>query len=78
MKAEIWTWSYCPFCVRAKEILKKNNIGFKEHVMDDKLDALQKIRYKFGQDTVPIILIDNKFIGGCADLKKLEKSGKLN
>ena len=78
MKAEIWTWSYCPFCIRTKEILDNHKIEIKEHVMDNKPDELQKIKKKFGQNTVPIILINGKFIGGCDDLQKLEKKGKLN
>ena len=77
MKAEIWTWSYCPFCRKAKEILNKNKIKFEEHIMDNKLEELEKIKNKYNHQTVPIILLNGKFIGGCDDLQKLEKSGKL-
>jgi len=27
-KVEIYTWQYCPFCIRAKSLLKKKNINF--------------------------------------------------
>ena len=78
MKAEIYTWTHCPYCKRAKEILNTHKISFKEHIMDDKLYELQEIKDKYKHQTVPIILLDGKFIGGCDDLIKLEKSGKLN
>jgi len=26
-KVEIYTWQYCPFCIRAKSLLKKKNIN---------------------------------------------------
>ena len=78
MKAKIWTWSYCPFCKKAKEILNKNKIKFEEHIMDNKPEELEKMKNKYNHQTVPIILLNGKFIGGCDDLQKLEKSGKLN
>jgi len=71
MKAEIWTWSYCPFCRKAKEILKKNKIKFEEHIMDDKPEELEKIKTKYNHQTVPIILLNGKFIGGCDNLIEL-------
>ncbi|MBT4135075.1 glutaredoxin [Candidatus Woesearchaeota archaeon] len=71
MKAEIWTWSFCPFCKDAKKLLIKNNIEFEEHIMDDKPDELQKIKEKYKHQTVPIILLDRKFIGGCDNLREL-------
>lgn len=46
--------------------------------MDDKPEELEKIKNKYNHQTVPIILLNGKFIGGCDDLQKLEKSGKLN
>ena len=78
MKAELWTWSQCPFCVKAKEILKRHNIEFTEHVMDGKDEELQKVKDKYSHQTVPIIILNGEFVGGCDDLKKLENDGKLS
>ncbi|RZD31874.1 MAG: glutaredoxin [uncultured DHVE6 group euryarchaeote] len=78
MKAEIWTWRACPYCKKAKQILKKNKIEFTEHVMDHNQAELTKIQHKYDHYTVPIILLGRKFIGGCDELIELEKSGKLN
>ena len=33
-KVEIYTWQYCPFCIRAKTLLNKKNIIFIEHQID--------------------------------------------
>ena len=52
MKAEIWTWSFCPFCKDAKKLLIKNNIEFEEHIMDDKPDELQKIKEKYKNNNI--------------------------
>ena len=38
-KVEIYTWQYCPFCIRAKSLLKKKNVNFTEYKIDGDEDA---------------------------------------
>ena len=78
-KVEIYTWQYCPFCIRAKSLLKKKNVTFTEHKIDgdDSARALM-IKRANGRRTVPQIFIDNKSIGGCDELYELEKEEKLD
>ena len=33
-KVEIYTWQYCPFCIRAKDLLNKKGIEYKEYAID--------------------------------------------
>ncbi len=77
-KVEIYTWQYCPFCIRAKSLLKKKNVNFKEYKIDGDEDARTlMIERADGRRTLPQIFIDNEGIGGCDDLYALENENKL-
>ncbi|MBO8229350.1 glutaredoxin 3 [Prochlorococcus marinus str. MU1404] len=78
-KVEIYTWQYCPFCIRAKSLLKKKNINFTEYKIDGDEDARSlMIERADGRRTLPQIFIDNEGIGGCDDLYTLENENKLD
>ena len=78
-KVEIYTWQYCPFCIRAKSLLKKKNINFTEYKIDGDDDARAlMIKRADGRRTLPQIFIDNEGIGGCDDLYTLENENKLD
>ena len=78
-KVEIYTWQYCPFCIRAKSLLKKKNINFTEYKIDgDQYARELMIERADGRRTLPQIFIDNEGIGGCDDLYILENDNKLD
>ena len=78
-KVEIYTWQYCPFCIRAKSLLKKKNINFIEYKIDGDEDARALMTERAaGRRTLPQIFIDNEGIGGCDDIYKLENENKLD
>ena len=78
-KVEIYTWQYCPFCIRAKTLLKKKNINFTEYKIDGDDDARTLMTERAnGRRTLPQIFIDNIAIGGCDDLYELENKNKLD
>ena len=78
-KVEIYTWQYCPFCIRAKSLLKKKNINFTEYKIDGDEDARALMTERAdGRRTLPQIFINNEGIGGCDDLYKLENEKKLD
>ena len=78
-KVEIYTWQYCPFCIRAKSLLKKKNINFTEYKIDGDEDARTlMIERADGRKTLPQIFIDNEGIGGCDELYTLENENKLD
>ena len=65
-KVEIYTWKYCPFCIRAKSLLNQKNIRFQEYPIDGDEAARQLMSKKAdGRSTVPQIFINGKGIGGC-------------
>ena len=77
MEAVLYTWSYCPFCVRAKRLLDERGVPYTEHVMDAEPEELDRVKQEYGHPTVPIVLIDGQFVGGCSELEALDRAGRL-
>ena len=78
-KVEIYTWKFCPFCIRAKALLNDKGVQFIEYSIDGDNDARAKMSERAGgRTTVPQIFINEKSIGGCDDLYELEKNNQLN
>ena len=78
MKIKIYTTKYCGFCLRAKELLSKNSLDYEEIPLDD--DPAQRQRLadeNNGYRTVPMIFIDDTFIGGFTELAQLNQQGKI-
>ena len=75
----IYTTPFCPYCVRAKSLLKKKGAEFEEiDVMMDQ-DAREEMQANSGgARTVPQIFIGDTHVGGSDDLYALEKDGKLD
>jgi glutaredoxin 3 len=78
-KVEIYTWSRCPFCLRAKGLLDKKGVEYTEYCIDGDEDAREQMRARAnGKSSVPQIFINDRHIGGCDDLHALESKGELN
>jgi glutaredoxin 3 len=78
-KVEIYTTTFCPFCVRAKNLLKRKGVEFAEIDVthDDELRA-RMVEMAGGRRTVPEIFIDGKIVGGFDELKALDDRGELD
>lgn len=78
----IYTLNYCPFCKKAKKILRENNIPFNEiDITADEEVQTPLVAKKLGingEITFPQIIIDEKQIGGCSDLEQLVINGELD
>ncbi len=78
-KVEIYTWQYCPFCIRAKALLDKKGINYNEYQIDGNQEAKQTMTERSdGRTTVPQIFINNHGIGGCDELYELESDKQLD
>ncbi len=78
-KVEIYTWAYCPFCLRAKDLLSQKGVQYIEHSIDGNDEARNSMSQRAnGRRTVPQIFIDDVGIGGCDELYELEYSKKLD
>ncbi len=70
---KIYSKPTCGYCKKAKELLNKNNIKFQEvEITDNNKEKIYKDIdvYTNNYRSVPIIFINDKFIGGYTDLKK--------
>ncbi len=75
---EIYTKSYCPYCHRAKELLRIKNISFVEYDVTRDPEKEAEMRRRSGRSTVPEIFIDGRLVGGCDDLFALDERGELD
>lgn len=73
----IYTKNYCPFCAKAKTLLKSLNIQFDEIDITDTPEKIEEISKKSGFLTVPQIFVGEKCLGGYSDIAKLNDEGKL-
>ncbi|GAB4458846.1 MAG: glutaredoxin 3 [Elainellaceae cyanobacterium] len=76
---EIYTWSTCPFCIRAKALLNKKGVNFTEYCIDgDEAARAAMADRANGRRSLPQIFIDGVHVGGCDDLHALDRQGKLD
>ena len=76
-RVQMYTTTWCGYCVRAKALLESRGIEYDEINLDDSAHFRQKLLDLTGGWTVPQILIDGKPIGGYTELWRLDKSGQL-
>jgi glutaredoxin 3 len=74
----MYTTQVCPFCVRAKQLLKQRGVEAIEEIRVD-LDPTQRDHMVelTGRRTVPQIFIGDTHVGGCDDLIALDLRGAL-
>ncbi len=78
-KIIIYTKSYCPYCVKAKQLLKNKNVNFTEIDITNNQSLIDEMLLKSsGRKTVPQIFIDDLNVGGCDDLYALNDKGELD
>ena len=74
----MYTTQVCPFCIRAKALLKQRGVDTIDEVRID-LDPAQRDHMiaLTGRRTVPQIFIGSTHVGGCDDLMALDRAGGL-
>jgi glutaredoxin 3 len=74
----MYTTAVCPYCIRAKQLLKARGVGEIEEVRVD-LDPARRdeMMERTQRRTVPQIFIGNTHVGGCDDLVALDAAGGL-
>ena len=77
-RVRMYTTQVCPFCLRAKALLKQRGVAAIDEVRVD-LDPAERRRMMelTGRRTVPQIFIGETHVGGCDDLMALDQKGAL-
>lgn len=74
----MYTTAICPFCIRAKQLLKARGVEAIEEVrVDLDPERREEMMQKTARRTVPQIFIGSTHVGGCDDLVALDAAGKL-
>lgn len=76
---KMYTTAVCPYCVRAKQILKSKGVDAIDEIRVD-MDPQERLRMMeiTGRRTVPQIFIGPTHVGGCDDLVALDQRGGLD
>lgn len=74
----IYTTLICPFCIRAKMLLKSKKLEYTEINVGGNAQKREEMMTLSGRHTVPQIFINEQPIGGCDELYALEQQGKLD
>ena len=78
-EVKVYSTTFCPYCVRAKQLLERKGVAFTEINLDkEEPEVRLELTKKTNHRTVPQIFINDQFIGGFDQLYALEKEGKLN
>ncbi|MES1916305.1 MAG: hypothetical protein MHM6MM_008137 [Cercozoa sp. M6MM] len=79
-KVFVFSKSYCPFCVRVKNVLQAEGIEFVAVELDNESEGSQMqaaAAQLSGCRTVPQVFINGKFVGDCSKTTALARSGDL-
>ena len=75
---KMYTTAVCPYCTRAKQILKSKGVEQIEEVRIDADPAARDHMMQItGRRTVPQIFVGETHVGGCDDLMALDAKGGL-
>ena len=72
-KVTVYGTPTCPFCIRAKQYLKDNNIAFTDYDVGSDREKAQEMTKKSGQMGVPVLDIEGEIIVGF-EREQIEKA----
>lgn len=74
----LYTTSWCPYCERARGLLRGKNVAFREIDIEAAPEKRAEMQARSGRRTVPQIFIGATHVGGCDDLHELDARGGLD
>jgi glutaredoxin 3 len=76
---KMYTTAVCPYCIRAKQILKSKGVDAIDEIrVDLNPGERQHMMQITGRRTVPQIFIGDTHVGGCDELVALDHRGGLD
>jgi len=78
-EVEIYTQPWCPYCARARNLLERKGVAFREiNAPHGTAEREESIRRSGGRTSVPQVFIGGRYVGDCDGLVALEAAGKLD
>jgi len=74
----VYTTQTCPYCDRARRLLKRKGVDFAEIPVDHDRARMAEMVERSGRHTVPQIFIDDFHVGGYDDMALLDMEGELD
>jgi glutaredoxin 3 len=74
----IYTSFYCTYCRRAKRLLDKKQVAYEEIRLDEDPEKREELVKDLNWRTVPMIFVNEQFIGGYDQLAAFDRSGELD
>jgi glutaredoxin 3 len=74
----IYATLLCPYCQRAKALLRKKGVAFTEIDVGMDVEKRDEMTKRAGCHTVPQIFVGDRHLGGCDDIYALDDAGKLD
>jgi len=75
----MYTSAVCPYCVAAKQLLKRKGVlGITEVAIDTMPGKREEMMQRTARRTVPQIYIGDRHVGGYDDLVALDRAGELD
>ena len=75
----VYSKDYCPYCTKAKQLLKNKGVEFEEIDITNDTDLqIEVVEKSGGRRTVPQIFINDQPIGGYDDMAALDEKGELD
>lgn len=76
-KIVIYSANNCPYCRKAKNYLDQNGFTYNEIDLTGNYDKIDELKQSTGHKTIPLIFVDDQFIGGYTDMIEKISSGEL-
>jgi len=77
-KVVVYSTNVCPYCVRAKSLLRRKGVKFEELNINQDRDLMTEMMERSQRRTVPQIFIDDFHVGGYDDMAELDSEGRLD
>ena len=74
----MYSGEHCPYCVRARRLLEKKGVAFREIKVDEAPELRAEMESRSQRRTIPQIFIHGRHIGGFDDLAALDRTGELD
>lgn len=79
VEVELYTTPFCPYCVRARALLARKGVPFREiDIIEQPAQRIEMVRRAGGRTSVPQIFIGGEHIGGSDELLDLDRNGELD